>query len=507
MVIRHLLAGAALLAAAAPASADWYEAKSRHFIIYSEQKPEELREHASRLERFDQAVRMLRGMDDPALQDSGRLTVYVLRDDMAIEELVGRRGVKGFYIPRASGAVTFVHRGRSERGRPDELTAQGVFFHEYFHHLMLASNSQALPMWLVEGMAEFFGTAQVTETGGVQIGRVPQHRAYGLFNLTGLTTEQMVGATTKRLDEAQRELTYGRGWLLSHYLLFEPSRVGQLDKYVNGIQQGKSALDSGRAAFGDLKQLDKDLKKYLNQNRMVARTIDGAKLTTGPITIRPLSEGESAIMRVRIRSDRGVDSSSAPDVARDARAVAARFPNDAVVQEALAEAEHDADNLTAAEEAATKAVALDPRSSKGLIYRARALMAAGRKDKAKADWKTARSYLAKANRLDPDDAEPLMLFYQTYLQEGVAPTANSKEGLYAAHQLAPQDAELRILAVEQLISDGKHDSARQLFEPIAFNPHAGDNRERYLDILAALEAKDGRKAQELLRADPNKGKR
>ena len=47
-------------AVAAPAHAAWYQASSRHFLIYSEQKPGTLRQFAEELEKFDSAVRFVR---------------------------------------------------------------------------------------------------------------------------------------------------------------------------------------------------------------------------------------------------------------------------------------------------------------------------------------------------------------------------------------------------------------------------------------------------------------
>ena len=46
-----IVAAAALMACAAPVSAQWHQAKTRHFIIYSEQKPAELKAYAERLTR------------------------------------------------------------------------------------------------------------------------------------------------------------------------------------------------------------------------------------------------------------------------------------------------------------------------------------------------------------------------------------------------------------------------------------------------------------------------
>jgi hypothetical protein len=65
MRVPGLLLTALTLLWSHPAAAAWYEAKSRHFIIYSEQRPDELQRYAEDLERFDKAVRILRTIDDP----------------------------------------------------------------------------------------------------------------------------------------------------------------------------------------------------------------------------------------------------------------------------------------------------------------------------------------------------------------------------------------------------------------------------------------------------------
>jgi hypothetical protein len=67
---KSLFLAASLLAAAAPAHASWHEARSRHFIIYADADAGELNAYATKLERFDQAVRMARGMGDPPLTDA-----------------------------------------------------------------------------------------------------------------------------------------------------------------------------------------------------------------------------------------------------------------------------------------------------------------------------------------------------------------------------------------------------------------------------------------------------
>ena len=491
MFLRIAIGTAALLAAV-PSAATWQEAKSRHFIIYSEQKPEDLKLYAERLERFDQAVRVARGIKDPPLNDAGKLSVFVLRNSDAVEGILQARGsgIAGFYVAKAAGPVAFVNRERASS--KFDLSSEEIFFHEYLHHLMLEQVDMALPSWVVEGFAEFFATAKIEDNGSVTIGYVPEYRSAGLFNLRGLTLEEMLAASDRHIDAEEEELTYGKGWLLAHYLTFDKSRRNQLGRYITGIQKGEVPIDAAKAAFGDLKQLNRELEAYLREKRHSGLVVPAEKLAPGPVSLRPLPIDEDASMQVRMRTLLGfTNKRMIAKIAGDARSMAAQYPNSAEVQATLARAELKAEQFDQALAAAQRALAIDPAHRKAMVYKGRALMELGKKDAKKADWKAVRALFAKANRLDPDDAEPLMLFHQSYVAEGVSPTNNAVQGLEYAHALVPQDDDLRMLLVRQSIHDGRFDAAVHMYGPVAYDPHAGDEREQRLKVMDRLKAKDG----------------
>jgi tetratricopeptide (TPR) repeat protein len=489
---------ACLILPPSSARAAWHEATSRHFIIYSEQNPEELKRYAERLERFDQAVRVARGIKDPPLNDAGKLTVFVLRNGDAVEGLIGARGsgIAGLYVAKAAGPVALVNRERASS--KFDLGSEAVFFHEYLHHLMLQQLDMALPSWVVEGFAEFFATARVEENGSVTLGYVPEYRSVALFNLRGLTLEEMLGASDRHIDSEEWELTYGKGWLLAHYLTFEKSRRNQLGRYMTGIQKGEAPIDAARTAFGDLKQLNKELEAYLREKRHSGIVIPAEKLAPGAIAVRPLTAAEDAIMRVRMKSSLGFGKRYLGRIATEARDVAGNYPNSAQVFVALAKAELDVEHYDQALGAANRALAIAPAQRKGMIYKGQALMELGRKDPEKANWKDIRSWFTKANRSDPDDAEPLMLFYESFVAEGVPASRNSVEGLAYAHALVPQDKDLRMLLVRELVRAGSFEAAVRIYGPIAYDPHAGDEREKRIEVVAKLKAKDGGAALTLL---------
>ena len=504
-LLLRLSAAALAVAVPAAASAAWQEAKSRHFIIYADLKPDQIKSFAERLERFDQAVRRVRAAPDPELTDAQRLTVYALRSESAVAKLAGGSLIRGFYRPDASGSAAFVPRSAGSKHVDWDLDTEEIFFHEYAHHLQLEASSVALPPWNVEGFAEFFATAKIEKDGSVVIGNAPQYRAYSLFNENGLTLEQLVGATYDRLTDGQRDLLYGMGWLLTHYLTFEPARKGQLMRYIDNIQKGMPALAAAKAAFGDLKQLNRELEKY-KVSKLRGLRVMGDSLSVGAIAVRPLTAGEAAIMDVHIRSRRGVNQKTAPAVAADARKAAAAFPNEPFVQAALAEAEFDAGNYPAVEAAADRALATNPKYVRALIYKGRAQMELG-KDKPGTTWSDVRGWFARANRLDTENAEPLRLFFLTYQYAGVTPTKNAVDGLLYSVALVPQDDGLRINAVHELLVEGRLPEAKAMFAPMAFQPHATQKyREVSAQIMAAIGAGDGKRALAILEGAPEKVK-
>lgn len=481
----------AVIALPLPAQAAWHEVKTRHFIIYANEREDVLRDFASRLEIFDQGVRSVRSMSDPQLTDSGRIRIYVFSDFANIDSFLGVANVRGIYLPRLTGTIAFVPKIDRSRGEIFQLDSQTIFFHEYAHHLQLQSTSAVIPKWLVEGTAEFFSTAKIEKDGSVRFGAPANHRAYDIFTGRDLPLRDMLADTNTKMTSQQVDELYGRGWLLTHYLTFEPSRRGQIDRFLLLIQQGQTQLAAAQAAFGDLVQLEKDLKDYRRRKRLTTLLIDPPPTGAGTIAIRAMSPGEAAIMSVRARSDRGVNSKSAIGVASDARAVAARYPNTPAVMTALAEAELDARNYAAAGAAADRAMALDPTDIDAILFKARVLTGSANAVKATPDWKEIRSLLIRANRLDPDDPEPLMRYYLTFGWAGEAPSPSAVKGLLYAAALVPQVKELRFLATQQLIHDQQWDAAARMFSSIAYNPHQdSESAANAKAVMAAINAHD-----------------
>jgi tetratricopeptide (TPR) repeat protein len=488
--ILHVALLALLAAWAAPGEAKWREASSRHFLIYSEQSESELREIADELERFDRALRVRLNRPDEDRSPATRLTIYVLANQVRLNEFLGRTDAAGIYMPRAGGSISFTHRERPRRGQ-ESLDPKVVLFHEYTHHFMYNNFAFGAPLWFSEGYPEFWSTARKTPEGGISFGLTGTHRSTELTLLPKIGVSQLLSLRLPIRDSATYSAIYGRGWVLSHYLNFEPSRQGQLDAYLRKLHEGRTEAEAA-TAFGDLGRLDRELERYMVQRRFAYAVIPANLVAPGPIEVRELGAGEDAIMSVRMRSKRGVNAEQAQGLVSEARRIGERFPNDAAVQVALAEVEYDANNFAEAEAAADRAIAASPNMVDAHLYRARALAGrlAAAQDRTPASWNEVQRRISAANRIDPDDPEPLLDFYYSFGLSGRAATRNAVDGLILAQTAAPEDRSLRIVTARELLRRREAARARAILSPLASDSHSGALGPKIREVMTTLETGD-----------------
>jgi hypothetical protein len=492
---KPFVAGVAALLASAPVHAAWHEARSKHFVVYADQDPAELKGFAEKLERFDAAVREARGVPDVPAGQATRVTLFVLRDLATLRKVYGGRdtSVAGFYMPRATGSVAFVPE-RKKTGKWD-LSGESIFFHEYTHHLMLQDADRPLPTWLTEGFAEFFANPEFKPDGSVVIGRPPLYRGEALYTIERLPLDKMVSGDFLYVTAAEYDSIYGRGWLLTHLLSFDIGRRGQLTKYLDDIQRGVPARKAAEDSFGDLKTLDRDLERYFKRDVFTVATIPAAKLRVPPVTVRALSRGEEELIDAKIRLARGGGDVRAKSFVGKARSVAAQYQGDANVQTLAAQVELAAENPQEAAAAADRALALNPQSFDALIAKGRAMLDLAKANPKAANWNVVRDMFLKANKVDAEAAEPLVLFYRTYVAEGVRPTKNAIDGLMYAVVLTPQDNQLRMELIGRLIDDNRLDDARKAIVPVAYSPHRGKWHDAAVAVLEQLDARNQAQAK------------
>jgi hypothetical protein len=453
------------------AHAKWQRAETTHFVIYSEQKEEQLRAFAEKLERFDAALRKLYPVRPDA--PGGRVTIYELPNATALRRVMNAAGsnADGVYRADATGALALTSRAATSDSWSDF-----VLLHEYAHHFMLQNFTAAFPKWYVEGFAEFVATTRF-DKDGLSLGLPALHRSYA-FQMRGtLPFRRILANDFEGADGNDIAYLYGIGWALTHYLTFDEGRKGQLGKYLQAIDRGKTPAQAAEV-FGDLRLLERELGAYIHR-RFRYLTYPYDVLPTGKIEVATVSLAENAVIPIRIESKYGVGAEEAKRLVPLARAAAAPYPDDLFAQCMLAEAEYDAGNLAEAEQAVDRALAKVPEGYCALIYKAMVQVAVARKNKATASdpaWSTARRAILRANRAALSETYPMLLYYQSFGAAGVTPPASAVNALIAAADAVPQDTTLQVLATKELLRARREDEARSRLGRAVIQIHGKGNK-------------------------------
>src|SRR5262249_54822186 len=199
-----------------------------------------------------------------------------------------RGGEKSFAVVRLD-----VVRRQAEAGAPDGYQ---VVYHEYTHSL-LNSNFRWLPDWLSEGLAEFFGNTQFNDNKiylGASSVRAQYTRGRPLMPLEKLISAQLASAEYQDQDKVQ--LFYSESWGLAHYLLVHSSteRGKRLQQFLTLLEKGVEQKLAFRDAIGDLKEIEEQLKQYLDNTSPDVFVFENrSPIADDALTLRQLTLAEA----------------------------------------------------------------------------------------------------------------------------------------------------------------------------------------------------------------------
>jgi tetratricopeptide (TPR) repeat protein len=477
---------------AAPAQAEWLEAKSENFVVIGDMSETELRKRTEQLEQYHGMLAYLLNV-----KKAEPVTIYIVEGISAVQDALGggAGGVAGFYSATAQRA--FAVSPEKLNFYQEDFSPRIILLHEYAHHMLLSNVDMFMPGWAQEGLAEMFATAKLEDDGSVVIGDKNDSRADTILGMSRWSVRRMLDSDLnppKNTDENIEK--YARGWALAHYLWLSGERPNQYGDFIAELNRTVDPVASGEKVFGDLSKLDSELDRYIRLHRFkLSRFSPDLIGTPGVIAVRPLTEPEKAILNYRIAVSVRTNEDLGKPVAAKARAIGARYPDSAHVQAWMAEIEYDAENYDASLAAAERALAQDPDNIMALLYKGRVGMRRAVEASDQAMAKEARSWILRANKLDPDYALPFRVYYDSFWALGQTPPKGAVDGLLNATVLVPQDPALRIRGAIELLREGNPRQARSLLAPAAFvAEEIGENdplklmreMERTLDTAALL---------------------
>ena len=177
-----------------------------------------------------------------------------------------------------------------------------TIYHEYTH-LQLSKASDWLPLWLNEGLAEFFQNTDIHDKE-VQLGEPSIDDLLYLRQnrIIPLTTLFRVDATSPYYHEEQKgSIFYAQSWALTHLLEISDrqNNTHRLSDYANRMSHHEDPVTAAQEAFGDLNQLQKALESYIGQGgfRYFRMSSAAAPIDDASFKIRTLTQTEADAIR------------------------------------------------------------------------------------------------------------------------------------------------------------------------------------------------------------------
>ena len=355
---------------------------------------------------------------------------------------------------------------------PRQGEALPVVYHEYVHSLV-AQNIPEAPLWLNEGLAEYFSTFQFRREK-VEVGRlVPEHlRCLRNHSFIPLQRLVEIDHSSPEYRDGDRGGLYAQSWLLVHYLLVGGEVSSQdVPGFLRLLDYGESVGPALQESFGmDAETFEKKLRGYVNSQSLSFYTIPLADLGPEPeLEVEDADRSEVLYQLGTLLAD--MSHTVTGPAERAGHHLRAALADDAVAGDAYASLgwlEEMHGDAAKAKSLYTEAMERGPTwwRSWALCGRlfSRRLETGGSEPDAD-DLANARLAYRRAVRLEPGFGGAWALLGATYLHEDNA----AKEGLAAlvkAHRLMPERPDVVYNLLFLQLSAGDLAEARRLLETL-----------------------------------------
>jgi Flp pilus assembly protein TadD len=349
-----------------------------------------------------------------------------------------------------------------------------IVYHEYTH-LLLASAVRSIPVWLNEGLAEYYSSYQLSaDRRSAEIGGIVDWRLASLRDrllperLLPISEIIAVDAKTALHDASgRRSLFYAESWALIHYLLSQvPDGGARLNAYATAVAEGRPPADAFSQAFGATPaEFDKRLYAYVRRPafQAIRYTFKGRIVVDQPAPSRVMERGEadSWLGDLQRRLDR--TSEAAPRIARAAAVGSAT----AFTQLALGLLRLSEQRIDEAVAALERASTLAPHDFTTQFLHGVALLQADQGSGQYTASATASLQHAVALRTESSEAQA-WLAYAQMLSRATVPDA--RVSIMRAIELAPGRLDFRLRYADIAILEGRIEEARTLLTAIAAVP-------------------------------------
>jgi tetratricopeptide (TPR) repeat protein len=294
-----------LLCTAGPASArdkpeNWLEVHSPHFTVATNANEKTGRRIADQFERMRAVFHV--AFPHVSIDRGSPIIVLAIRDEKDFRELEpqvylakGQLKLGGLFL-RAPDKNYVLMRVDAEGDHP-----YAVIYHEYTHFL-LSKASEWMPLWLNEGLAQFYENTDIHEKdvalGQPSPGNLLLLRENRLLPLATLFT---VDANSPYYHEENKgSIFYAESWALTHYIYVTDhvQKTQRLTDYAELLANQTESVTAATRAFGDLNQLQSNLERYIQQGTFsYFKLATTTEIDDTAFKVEPLTETQAEALR------------------------------------------------------------------------------------------------------------------------------------------------------------------------------------------------------------------
>jgi hypothetical protein len=482
-----ILASIICLLTAHPGAAEWRRLDSPNFIVIGDVSARELREVAVKFEGFRETLQ--RVLSESATTAAVPTVVIVFPSDKAftpfkpIYQGKPREDVRGLFVG-----------GQNVNYIAMESTAEiseRVIFHEYAH-LVISNAMSNVPIWLNEGLAEYYSTFHLMQDGRrAQLG-LPIEDHLRLLNSGGrISIPELLKVDTRSPlynEGARASVFYAESWVLTHLILNgEPSRINELGAYLRSVRQGVPEDRAWEEAFGT-SRMDQEFRRYLTRRVFNTAVFDFPdKVVTLSATAAPISQTDATTFLAGfLAQQRKFDAAAAqlaPALKND--------PANPRVNVVMAEIEIGRQEHASAEKRLLALGKIDDWFVAYTVGIALADLSEGTGGPSETPGAEAAKRMLESVRRDRGDLPNVLArLAMLELQRGAEPSADARASIARARALVPGRADYTLVQAEVLARGGDFVGARNTIGPLmttVYPPEVRNSARRLMGYVVDLE--------------------
>lgn len=492
---RRILPFLCLLSAVAPSAAGqsdaWLQVRTPHFVIVTNSNEKEGCRTAHQFEGMRSVFQ--RVFPDADLDTAEPMLVLAVQDKPSLEALEpteymgkGQLSLIGLFVPAPEKNYILIL-----------LNATGThpyapIYHEYAH-FVFSRTHQWMPLWLTEGIAEFYQNTEILDDR-VRTGKGDPYIQYVLDRnlLLPLSTIFAVDQHSPYYHEQDKgSIFYAESWALTHYLKDKDDLEGthRLNDFLDLLQKNVDPASAATQAFGDLDQLELDFRKSTLAGHFAVSEISGSTdVDDSSFLVQPLSRTQADTFRAEFLAHDGRET----DALTLLESVLRDDPANVAARETMGYIAYRKQNFDEARKWCQEAVKLDPGSYLAHYLFAAASVRKGTPDKA--SQAAVEESLRTVIKLRPSFAEGYDVLAMFFTLRGVN-LGEAHDLIEKAVELGPGVPEIRIDQAQVLVGMKRDHEAVEVLQLALKMSHTPEQTAAVETVLQSLHQLDAERAR------------